>query len=129
MPVTGGQQTAFFQDGGVGHGAFVATFNTAGFVELEDFSPEFPSKIIAQGNHIGAPLKQCGVQEFQNASCVAQIPVDNTGNNPTFILLGDYFTAPNNYGGGRWWVAEVGDTFRAGEYWKANVKLRLAVNG
>ena len=50
MPVTGGQQTAFFQDGGVGHGAFVATFNTAGFVELEDFSPEFPSKIIAQGN-------------------------------------------------------------------------------
>ena len=129
MPSTGGQQTAFFQDGGVGHGAFVAQFAAAGYVVLEDFNPDFPSKIIEQGNQIGAPLKQAGVQAFQSASVTAQIPVDNTGNNPTFILLGDYFTAPANYGGGRWWVSKVGESFRAGEYWKANLEMRLAVNG
>ena len=129
MPVTGGQQTAFLNDGGVGHGAFVAQFASAGFVILEDFNPDVPSTKIRQKNQIGAPLKQAVVADFADATAVAQIPVDNTGNNPTFIVNGDYFTAPGNYGGGRWGVTKVSDTFRAGEYWKANIDLTLAING
>ena len=129
MPNTGGQQTAFFNDGGVGHGGFVAVFATAGSVILDPFSPKYPSKNIAQGNQIGAPLKQASVAEFPTATATAQTPVDNTGNNPTFIQLGDYFTAPANYGGQKWYVDDVGDTFQSGQFWKAELGLRLAING
>jgi hypothetical protein len=129
MPNTGGNQTAFFNDGGVGHGGFVANFNTAGQVILDPFSPKYPSKTIAQGNQIGAPLKQASVNEFPTATATAQIPVDNTGNNPTFIVNGDYFIAPANYGGGKWYVDDVGETFQSGQFWKAELNLRLAING
>lgn len=129
MPNTGGEQTAFFNDGGVGHGAFVATFAAAGVVVIEGFNPKFPSTTIEQGNQIGAPLKQASVSKFPTATATAQIPVDNTGNNPTFILRGDSFIAPANFGGGKWYVDDVGETFRAGEYWKAELGLRLAING
>lgn len=129
MPNTGGQQTAFFNDGGVGHGGFVAVFAVAGSVIIDPFSPKFPSTTIEQGNQIGAPLKQASVQKFPTASATAQIPVDNTGNNPTFILLGDYFIAPANYGGGKWYVDDVGETFQSGQFWKAELSLRLAING
>ena len=129
MPNTGGAQTAFFNDGGVGHGGFVANFAAAGQVILDPFSPKYPSKTIAQGNQIGAPLKQASVAEFPTATATAQIPVDNTGNNPSFIANGDYFTAPNNYGGGKWYVDDVGETFQSGQFWKAELNLRLAING
>jgi hypothetical protein len=129
MPNTGGQQTAFFNDGGVGHGGFVANFATSGAVIIDPFNAKFPSTTIEQGNQIGAPLKQASVAKFPTATCTAQIPVDNTGNNPTFILLGDYFTAPANYGGGKWYVDDVGETFQAGQFWKAELGLRLAING
>ena len=129
MPVTGGQQTAFFNDGGVGHGGFVANFALAGQVIIDPFSPKYPSTNIKQGNQIGAPLKQASVADFPTASATAQIPVDNTGNNPIFIQLGDYFIAPNNYGGGKWYVDDVGETFQSGQFWKAELSLRLAING
>ncbi len=129
MPNTGGQQTAFFNDGGVGHGGFVANFAQAGSVILDPFSPKYPSTTIEQGNQIGAPLKQANVSKFPTASATAQIPVDNGGNNPTFIQLGDNFIAPANYGGGRWYVDDVGETFQSGQFWKAELSLRLAING
>lgn len=129
MPNTGGEQTSFFNDGGVGHGGFVANFQTAGAVILDPFSPKDPSTTIEQGNQIGAPLKQASVSKYKTATATAQIPVDNTGNNPTFILKGDYFTAPNNYGGESWYVDDVGETFAAGQFWKAELSLRKIYNG
>lgn len=129
MPNTGGNQTAFFNDGGVGHGGFVATFATAGAIILDPWSPKYPSKTIEQGNQIGAPLKQASVAGFPTASATAQIPVDNTGNTPTFINNGDSFTAPPAYGGGKWYVDDVGETFQSGQFWKAELSLRLAING
>ncbi len=129
MPNTGGEQTSFFNDGGVGHGGFVANFNTAGDVIIDPFSPKFPSTTIEQGNQVGAPLKQASVSKFATASATAQIPVDNTGNNPTFIVKGDYFTAPSNYGGGTWYVDDVGETYQSGQFWKAELGLRLIYNG
>ena len=125
---TGGQQTAFLNDGGVGHGGFVANFNVAGFVIIDPFNPKYPSMTIEQGNQIGAPLKQASVLKFATATATAQIPIGG-GGAPTFILLGDYFTAPANYGGGVWYVEDVGDTFASGQFWKAELTLRLVYNG
>lgn len=128
MPNTGGEQTAFFNDGGVGHGAFVATFATAGVVLLENFDPKYPSMTIEQGNQIGAPLKQASISKFNTASATAQIPVDTTGNNPTFIGRGDHFVAPAEFGGAEWYVDDVGETFASGQYWKAALSLRMVYN-
>lgn len=128
MPNTGGEQTAFYNDGGVGHGGFVAVFATAGNVILDPFNPKYPSMTIEQGNQIGAPLKQASVSKFDTATATAQIPVDNTGNNPTFIQKGDTFTAPANFGGDKWYVDDVGETFAAGQFWKAELSLRKSYN-
>ena len=129
MPSTGGAQTSFFNDGGVGHGAFVATFYTAGAVILESFSPKKSATNIEQKNQIGAPLKQASVVNFDTASATAQMPVDNTGNAPTIISRGDYFTAPNAYGGQSWYVDDTSDTYAAGAYWKQELTLRRIYNG
>jgi len=129
MPSTGGNQTSFFNDGGVGHGAFVATFATAGQVILESFSPKYPATTIEQKNQIGAPLKQASIRNFDTASATAQMPVDNTGNNPTIIGDGDYFTAPATYGGDDWYVEDTGNTYAAGAYWKQELTLRKIYNG
>lgn len=128
MPNTGGEQTAFYNDGGVGHGGFVATFATAGAVILDPFNKKDPSMTIEQGNQIGAPLKQASVSKFITATATAQIPVDSTGNNPTFILKGDHFVAPANFGGDSWYVDDVGDTFASGQFWKAEISLRKIYN-
>ncbi len=128
MPNTGGEQTAFFNDGGVGHGGFVANFSVAGFVILEPFNIEDPSTTIEQPNQIGAPLKQASVSKFKTATATAQIPVDDTGNTPTFLTKGDFFTAPANFGSEVWYVDRVGITFRSGEFWKAEVGFRKRYN-
>jgi hypothetical protein len=128
MPVTGGQQTAFYNDGGVGHGGFVANFQTAGAVIINPFNPKYPSKTIEQTNQIGAPLKQASVVGFDTATGTCQIPVDNTGNNPTFIQRGDYFIAPANYGGEWWYADDIGNTFQDGQFWKAEVNFRKIIN-
>jgi hypothetical protein len=129
MPNTGGEQTAFYNDGGVGHGGFVATFANAGPVILDPFNRKDPSSTIEQGNQIGAPLKQASVSKFVTATATAQIPVDNTGNNPTFLFKGDTFTAPNAYGGDEWYIDDVSDTFASGQFWKAEISLRKRYNG
>jgi hypothetical protein len=129
MPNTGGNQTSFFNDGGVGHGAFVADLAVAGFVVLESFSPDYTGKTIEQGNQIGAPLKQASIRSFDTASATAQIPVDNTGNTPTLVLQGDYFTAPAAYGGDEWYVEASRPAYAAGAYWKQELTLRKIYNG
>ena len=129
MPSTGGNQTSFFNDGGVGHGAFVANFSVAGQVVLESFNPKYGAKTIEQSNQIGAPLKQASVRTFDTATGAAQMPVDNTGNTPTIILRGDYFTAPNAYGGDQWYVEDAGNAYQAGAYWKQELTLRKIYNG
>ncbi len=131
MPNTGGEQTAFYNDGGVGHGGFVALFAsgvTTYSCILDPFNRKDPSTTIEQGNQIGAPLKQASVSKFVTATATAQIPVDNAGNNPTFISKGDTFTAPANFGGEKWYVDDVGETFAAGQFWKAEISLRKVYN-
>ena len=127
--ITGGPQTSFFNDGGVGHGGFVAIFKTAGSVILDPFSPSYEGMTIEQKNQIGAPLKQVSIDQFDTATATAQIPVDNTGNTPTFLFKGDYFTAPAAYGGFSWYIEKVGDTFQSGQFWKAELTLRRIYNG
>lgn len=129
MPNTGGNQTSFFNDGGVGHGAFVADFYTAGNVILESFSPKYGAKDIEQGNQIGAPLKQLSIRTFDTATASAQMPVDSTGNTPTIVQQGDYFTAPAAYGGDEWYVSNADNTYAAGAYWKQELTLRKIYNG
>lgn len=129
MPVTGGNQTSFFNDGGVGHGAFVAQFATAGAVVIESFSPDYAAKTIEQGNQIGAPLKQASIRNFDTASATAQIPVDNSGNNATLIGQGDYFTAAAAYGGDEWYVETLKPAYQAGSCWKVELSLRKIYNG
>lgn len=121
-------QTAFYNDGGVGHGAFVATFSTAGSVVLESFVVSRPAKTIAQGNQIGAPLKQASVNDFVTATATAQVPVDSSGNNPTPITQGETFTAPANYGGESFYVETTSDAYRVGDYWKQDLNLRKKYN-
>jgi hypothetical protein len=129
MPLnTGGEQTAFYNDGGVGHGGFVAAFAVAGQVILEPFNRKLPSKTIMQGNQIGAPLKQASISDFETATATAQIPVDSTGNNPTFIQKGDSFIAPTNFGGDKWYVDDVSETYAAGQFWKSELSLRKSYN-
>ena len=129
MPNTGGNQTSFLNDGGVGHGGFVADFVTAGFVLFESFSPDYTDKTIEQGNQIGAPLKQASIRSFDTATATAQMPVDNTGNTPTIVTQGDYFTAPAAYGGDEWYVASSRNAYQAGMYWKQELTLRKLYNG
>lgn len=126
---TGGEQTSFFNDGGVGHGGFVANLNVAGFVILDPFNVKDSSTTIEQGNQIGAPLKQASVTKFKTATATAQIPVNNGTNFPVILTKGDYFTAPVEFGGESWYVDDVGITYASGQFWKAEVNFRKIYNG
>lgn len=119
--------TEFINDGGMGHGSFIATFTTAGSVLLENFTIDRPGKTITQENQIGAPLKQASVATWETATATAQTPV--SGGNGTFIARGDTFTAAANYGGDKWYVEGVSAPFRAGDYWKQELRLRRDYNG
>lgn len=112
---------------GVGHGAFVATFSTAGTVILENFSRErAESHRINQSDAIGAPLKWAGVAGFVTGSATAQLPV--VAGNVIEILPGDQFTAPTAVGGGTFVVTSAGEAFAVGDYWKASLQLQLRYN-
>lgn len=118
--------TPYYNEG-LGHGAFVASFQTAGNVILEDFTKELPSAHkIMQSDQIGAPLKWAGISGFVSATATAQLPV--TAGTVTEILRGDRFTAPAAQGGGVFIVTDAGESFRVGDYWKANLQLMLQVN-
>lgn len=127
MPYTP-PSSAFYNDGGMGHGGFVATFSTAGAVVLESFNVDHPAKTIEQGNAIGAPLKQASVVGFLTASATAQMVTSSDGTTATIIAQGDTFTAAANYGGDKWYVETAGNSYRSGEYWKQDLKLRKAYN-
>lgn len=122
------EQTAFFNDGGVGHGGFVANFVTAGLTILDPFNRDDPAMTIEVPNQIGAPLKQASVSKFKTATATATLNCDSDGNNPTFIAKGDRFVAPANFGGETWYVESVSDAFRAGDFWKSELRLRKVYN-
>jgi len=122
------EQTAFFNDGGVGHGGFIATFFTAGLIILDPFTPDRPSMTIEMPNQIGAPNKQASVSKYDTATATAQLNCDSTGNNPEFILRGDYFTAPANFGGETWYVDRISTPQRSGDFWKSELGLRKVYN-
>lgn len=116
-----------FYDEGVGQGGFIGAFSAAGNVVLESWNKENPaSHIIDQSDQIGAPLKWAGVVGFKTASALAQLPFD--GANLTEILQGEQVTAPASHGGGTWVVIAVGETFQVGDYFKANLTLKLRYN-
>lgn len=126
MPYTA-PTTEFINDGGMGHGAFIATFSTAGAVTVENFAYDLSSKTITQENQIGAPSKQASVASWDTATCTAQTPI--SGGNATLIVRGETFTASANYGGLKWYVESIGATYRAGDYWKQELRLRRDYNG
>jgi len=109
---------------GVGHGAFAATFSTAGTVILENWSVDKPeAHAILQSNQIGSPLKSASVSGFQSASATAQLNV--VGGNVQLIQQGEALTVPNTHGGGRYYVYSISEAYAVGDYWKANLSLRL----
>lgn len=113
-----------YYNNGVGHGAFVATFGTAGSVTLENFNVDVPSShIIDVPTSIGAAQdKWAGVSGGKTASALAQLPV--TAGTVTLIALGDSFTAPSTHGGLTWIVIGASSAFQVGDYWKANISLK-----
>lgn len=116
---------------GVGHGAFVATFATAGAVALEGFNVDRPSShIINVPQPRGNPGKWAGVAGFVTASATAQLPCNGVGDavTPVLIQKGDSFTAPATHGGGVWIVTGSSEAYQLGDYWKANLQLQLKLN-
>lgn len=113
-----------YYNNGVGHGAFIADFDTAGEVTLESFNPDFPSAhIIDVPTAIGANQdKWAGVSGGPTASAVAQLPV--AGGTVTMLTLGDTFTAPATHGGLTWAIVGHSPAFQIGDYWKANISLK-----
>jgi hypothetical protein len=113
----------FFNDGAVPHGGFIATFNTAGPVKIESFSPDLPGKTVNRPDTISSPNGWAGVNDQPTATATAQIPT-SAG---SAILLGDYFTAPAGVGGGKWVVTGKGGRFNMGDYWKEELRLQAAL--
>lgn len=112
---------------GVGQGGFVGAFANAGNVIIESWDPHKPSShIIDQPDQFGGPLKWAGVAGFQTCQAVAQLPFN--GGVLTEIQLGDTVVAPADHGGGTWVVIDVGETYRAGDYHKANLGLKRETN-
>jgi hypothetical protein len=121
-------QVAFYNEG-VGHGGFIAQFSVSGFVIITDYSFNNPSKVIEQANQIGAPLKQAAVSTFATWTATAQTPVQagtNPVSNPVIVQRGETFKDNLNR---NCWVAEVDETYRAGEFWMQNIRGRQVLNG
>lgn len=117
----------YYSDGSVGEGGFIGAFNLAGNVIVESFTRDRPSShIIDQPDQYGGPLKWAGVAGFETASALVQLPF-NAGV-LTQIALGDFFIAPVDHGAGKWVVTSVGETFQIGDYFKANLGLKLTYN-
>lgn len=119
--------SAFYSEG-VGQGGFIADFTTAGNVVIESFSKDIPaSHVIDQPDQFGGPLKWAAVAGFVTATALAQLPFDAV-HGLTEIGQGDQFTAPDDHGGGTYVVVTVGETFQIGDYFKANLGLKLRYN-
>lgn len=119
--------SAPFYNEGVGQGGFIGSFSAAGNVIIESWSRENPAAhVINQPDQFGGPLKFAAVAGFRTASALVQLPFDGT--NLTEILQGELVTAPADHGGGTWVVITVGETFQAGDYFKANLGLQLKLN-
>ena len=116
--------SAPYHNEGVGQGGFVGVFTLAGNVILESWNRDKPSShIIDQPDQFGGPNKWAGVAGFETASALAQLPFD--GANVTEIALGEQVIAPSDHGGGTWTVVSVGESFQIGDYFKANLGLKL----
>lgn len=114
---------------GVGQGGFVTNFGTASGdipnVVFESWDPHRPSAhIIDQADQFGGPLKSAGVAGFPTCQAVVQLPYANGV--PTEVPLGAIATAPNDHGGGTWVVIGVSASYRQGDYFKANLTLKLS---
>jgi hypothetical protein len=123
------QQAAFYNEG-MGHGAFIAQCTFSGLVVLADFSIETPARVIEQTNQIGAPLKQAAVTGFVTWTATAQTPVTEGTNpvtNPVIIQQGEAFVEP--FRGRTCWVAQIGEVYRAGEFWMQNISGRITLSG
>lgn len=119
--------SAPFYNEGLGHGAFVAMFQSAGNVILENFSRDRAiAHDIQQNDQIGAPLKFAGVAGPVTGSITAQLNVVGGVTQP--ILLGDRFTAPATHGGGVWIVMSAGEQYAVGDYWKATLQIKQQQN-
>jgi hypothetical protein len=114
----------FFNDGAVPHGGFIAGFNVAGALVVENFSVDNPSKIIEQPTIIGAPKGSVGVRAFMTATATVQIP----NSNGSLLDLGDFFTADASHGGRKWYVKSIGSRYAMGDYWKEEVSFQRAYN-
>lgn len=129
MPNSTGAGVANYNEG-VGHGAFIAPFQTAGNVILESFDPHTGSKVIEQDNQIGAPRKQALVQTWITATATAAIEVTE-GTNPVtapkVVQIGDTF-GPDPFENLKWVVNDNGRTYQAGSYWKQSLMLRALYN-
>lgn len=129
MALPNSAQLAFYLEG-MGHGAFIAAFATAGNIIITDFAINTPSTVIEQKNQIGAPLKQAGITGFVTWTATAQTLVTQGTNpvtNPVIIKQGDEFTEP--YENRICWVAEVDETYRAGEFWTQSIRGRISLSG
>lgn len=116
-----------FYNEGVGQGGFIGNFTAAGQVVIESWSKDKPSShIIDQPDQFGGPNKWAGVAGFETASALVQLPFSN--NALTEIALGEQVTAPDDHGGGTYVVVSVGETFQVGDYFKANLGLKLRYN-
>ena len=114
----------------MGHGAFIAQCSVSGLVVLSDFNIETPARVIEQTNQIGAPLKQAAVTGFVTWTATAQTPVTEGTNpvtNPVIIRQGEEFLEP--FQNRTCWVAQIGEVYRAGEFWMQNISGRIALSG
>lgn len=119
--------SAPYYNEGVGQGGFIGSFTNAGNVVVESWSKDKPSShIIDQPDQFGGPNKWAGVAGFETASALVQLPFDGT--NVTEIHLGEQVTEPVDRGGRTYVVVSVGETFQAGDYFKANLGLKLRYN-
>lgn len=119
--------SAPFYNEGLGQGAFVAGFQTAGNVILENFTRDRSlAHDIQQNDQFGGPLKFAGVAGPVTGSITAQLNVVAGVVQP--IPQGDRFTAPATHGNGVWIVMSVGETYAAGDYWKATLQIKQQQN-
>lgn len=112
----------FYNDGGVPHGAFIAIFNSAQALKVENFNLEDPGKVINRGDEIGSPNGWAGVDDQETATGTVQIK-DNTG---SALRKGDFFVDASARRSFKWVVVGKGERYAAGDYWKEEVRFQRA---
>lgn len=112
----------FFNDNGVPHGSFIATFASAQAIKLENFNAEDPGKVINRGDEIGSPNGWAGVEDQMTATATAQIAT-SAG---SALHKGDYFVSDGARHSYKWVVVGKSERYQAGDYWKEEVRFQRA---